>query len=221
MGSIATLAGIDEALSNLNYRNEKALKYRLINAIRGYYTDESSVQTIQSIESDDLVKLLWDTGDDPAIIKNRRKNLNSIKSSINADLKERYKAGRNSEGIIIGPDNVFLCATHTHTGPAVVSALGTNADEAYTEQFIKMVAGSIKMANDRLADAELGMASGSAPGWAFPRRYWMKDGTVRMHPRKGDPDIVRVQGEADPELNVLYVKDQAGKYMAAMVKFPE
>ena len=117
------------------------------------------------------------------------------------------------------PDNVFLCATHTHTGPAIVSALGTNADEAYTEQFIKLVAGSVKMANDRLEDTDLGIRSGSAPGWAFPRRYWMKDGTVRMHPRKGDPDIVRVQGEADPELNVLCAKDKTGKLTAVLVNF--
>ncbi len=119
----------------------------------------------------------------------------------------------------VDPDHVFLCATHTHTGPAVVSALGTNADEIYTEQFIKMVAGSVKMANDRLEDVDLGIGSGSAPGWAFPRRYWMKDGTVKMHPRKGDPNIVRVQGEADPELNVLYVKNKADEAIAIMVNF--
>jgi len=119
----------------------------------------------------------------------------------------------------IDPDHVFLCATHTHTGPAVVSALGTNADEIYTEQFIKMVAGSVKMANDRLEDVDLGIGSGSAPGWAFPRRYWMKDGTVKMHPWKGDPNIVRVQGEADPELNVLYVRSKADEVIAIMVNF--
>ena len=77
----------------------------------------------------------------------------------------------------------------------------------------------MKMANDRLEDVDLGIGSGSAPGWAFPRRYWMKDGTVKMHPRKGDPKIVRVQGEADPELNVLYVKSKAGEVIAIMVNF--
>jgi hypothetical protein len=127
----------------------------------------------------------------------------------------RDVVGRETD---IDPDNVFLCATHTHTGPAVVSALGTNADEEYREQFIKLVAGSVKMANDRLEGADLGIGSGSAPGWAFPRRYWMKDGTVRMHPRKGDPDIVRVQGEADPELNVIYAK-KAGEVSAVLVNF--
>lgn len=45
----------------------------------------------------------------------------------------------------------------------------------------------------------------------------MKDGTVRMHPRKGDPDIVRVQGKADPELNVLYVESK--KVTAMLINF--
>jgi hypothetical protein len=119
----------------------------------------------------------------------------------------------------IDPENVFMCGTHTHTGPAVVSALGTNADEEYTRQFIKLVAGSVKLANDKLQKVNLGIGSGSAPGWAFPRRYWMKDGTVKMHPRKGDPNIVRVQGKADPEMNVLYVKNNWGDIPAILVNF--
>ncbi len=119
----------------------------------------------------------------------------------------------------IDPEHVFLCATHTHTGPAVVSALGTNQDEEYTAQFIKFVAGAVKLANDRLEDAVVGIGSGQAPGWAFPRRYWMKDGTVRMHPRKGDPDIVQVQGSADPELNVLYVQNMKGQVISVLVNF--
>jgi len=128
----------------------------------------------------------------------------------------RNIVGRETD---IDPDNVFLCGTHTHSGPAIVSVLGTDADEAYTEHFMKMVAGSVQMANDRLGDASLGIGSGSAPGWAFPRRYWMKDGTVKMHPRKDDPEIIRAQGEADPELNVLYAKNEGGEVIAIMVNF--
>jgi len=119
----------------------------------------------------------------------------------------------------IPPEHLFLCATHTHTGPAIVSALGTNADPAYTEQFIKLVAGAVKMAEDRLEDADIGYGSGDGSGWAFPRRYWMKDGTVRMHPRKGDENIVRVQGKSDPQLNVLYAKNKAGETKAMLVNF--
>ncbi|MBN1850468.1 MAG: SUMF1/EgtB/PvdO family nonheme iron enzyme [Deltaproteobacteria bacterium] len=106
MRSIITLAGIDEAVSNLRY-SEKALKYRLIQSIRAFYTDDISIETIMEIPSDALIQKLWETGHDPIAIRNRRKNLSSIKSSINADLNRLHEEGKNSEGIIIGPANVF------------------------------------------------------------------------------------------------------------------
>lgn len=138
--------------------------------------------------------------------------------SIGNTLRDRIRAIVEKE-TDINPNHVLLCGTHTHTGPAVVSALGTDADEAYRDWFVKAVAGAVKVANDRLQDASLGIGSGNAPGWAFPRRYWMKGGYVQMHPRKGDPNIVKVQGSADPQLNVLYVSTPDDKAIAVMVNF--
>jgi formylglycine-generating enzyme required for sulfatase activity len=40
-------------------------------------------------------------------MKSKRKNLNSIRSSINSDLMKLFRDGKNPEGIIIGPSNVF------------------------------------------------------------------------------------------------------------------
>ena len=107
MAFVITIQGIDQAISNLNYTNKKALKYRLVNTIRGYYADESSIESIQEIDTDELLKVLWNTGDDPRAIKNRRRNLNSIKSSVNADLKRLYEEGKNPEGIAIESTNIF------------------------------------------------------------------------------------------------------------------
>ncbi|MEE8299956.1 MAG: hypothetical protein V3R28_01470, partial [Desulfatiglandales bacterium] len=107
MAFVITIQGIDQAISNLNYTNKKALKYRLVNTIRGYYADESSIESIPEIDTDELVKVLWNTGDDPRAIKSRRRNLNSIKSSVNADLKRLYEEGKNPEGIAIGSTNIF------------------------------------------------------------------------------------------------------------------
>ena len=107
MKTIVTLNGIDQAISSLHYNNENALKYRLINAIRKHYSDESSVGQVTEINIDDLVIQLWETGNNPSVIRNRKKNFNSIKSSINAELEKRYGDGENSEGVIIGPSNTF------------------------------------------------------------------------------------------------------------------
>ncbi len=108
MAAVISLKGINQAIFNLNYENEKTLKYGLVHAISRLYEDESSVESIQGIDREELVKVLWDTGDDPAIIKSKRKNLSSIKSSVNADLKKLYKDGKNPEGISIGRNNIFV-----------------------------------------------------------------------------------------------------------------
>ncbi|MDD5450902.1 MAG: SUMF1/EgtB/PvdO family nonheme iron enzyme [Desulfovibrionales bacterium] len=106
--TVISLKGIDEAISNLNYRDHKTLKYRLIHAVREFYESENAVTTLQGIDTDRLVTALWDTGDDPSAIKPKRKNLSSIKSSVNADFKRLYEDGKNPEGIIIGRGNIFV-----------------------------------------------------------------------------------------------------------------
>jgi len=108
VSSVITIKGIDQGISNLNCRDKNALKYRLVNIIRQFYENENSVESMQGIDRDELVKLLWNIGDDPAIIKKKRKNLSSIKSSVNDNLKKFYKEKKNPEGIILGPTNIFV-----------------------------------------------------------------------------------------------------------------
>ncbi|MBW2561408.1 MAG: hypothetical protein JRE40_11210, partial [Deltaproteobacteria bacterium] len=86
MALAVTIQGIDEALSHFNYKNKPALKYRFIGLIREHYEDESAIETIEGIDADELIKVLWDTGNDPVAVKNRRKNLKSVKSAINNEL---------------------------------------------------------------------------------------------------------------------------------------
>jgi hypothetical protein len=107
MASVITLQGIDRAISNLNYRSKKSLKYRLVNAIRQFYTDQASVDTIREIDVHRLAKTLWDAQDAPETTQERRKSLRRIRYSVNADLRKLYNVGKNPEGIVIGPTNVF------------------------------------------------------------------------------------------------------------------
>lgn len=103
-----TLSGIDQAISGLSYRNEKALKYRLLHAIRQRCMDEKRIADLQEIETDELVRALWDTGDNTAIIVSRRKNLNSVRSTVNSDLKKLFKEGKNPQGLILSAKNTFV-----------------------------------------------------------------------------------------------------------------
>jgi tetratricopeptide (TPR) repeat protein len=108
MASLITLEGIDQAISNLTYKNKNALKYRLVTTIRQYYKDENSVETIQGIDADELAKVLWNIGDDPTATESKRKNLRRIRYALNTDLRGLYKEGKNPEGITIGPTNIFV-----------------------------------------------------------------------------------------------------------------
>jgi hypothetical protein len=107
MASLITLKGIDQAIANLNYQNKKSLKYRLVTVLRQFYEDESSVESLPGIDTDELIRLLWGTVDDPATAKEKRKNLRRIRYSVNVDLRTLYRKEKNPEGIIIGPTNTF------------------------------------------------------------------------------------------------------------------
>ena len=108
MASAITLEGIDQTISNLKYKNKSTLKYRFVQHIKQYYTSENSVEFLNEIEHEELIKALWDTDHSFEAIKNKRKNLNGVRSSVNADLKKLYEKGENPEGIKIGSRNIFI-----------------------------------------------------------------------------------------------------------------
>jgi formylglycine-generating enzyme required for sulfatase activity len=107
VATILILKDIDEAIANLGYKNKDTLKCKLVHAIRQYYLDEISTETIQAIDTEELVKTLWSVDGDSESIKSKKKNISSVKSGINADLKRLYQEGRNPQGVIIGQSNVF------------------------------------------------------------------------------------------------------------------
>ena len=102
-----SLEGIESAISGLNYRNPNTAKARLIRAIQSFYQGPDSIDAVKHIDNDELIDRVWDLGGDVAAIKSKRKNLSSIKSSVNTDLNKGWKAGNNPEGITIGPRNTF------------------------------------------------------------------------------------------------------------------
>ncbi len=151
MAAVISLKGIDQAIADLDYQNENTLKYRLVHAIRAFYQeDESSIQTLQEIDAEVLIKALWgllDTGDDPAVVKAKRKNLSSTKSSVNADLKRLYKDGKNSEGMTIGRSNIFVMSNEAKD--KLITSL--SLDEAAT---LKKIAESLSIIKEVLSSPE-------------------------------------------------------------------
>ncbi len=107
MPSSISIEGIDQAISHLNYRNIHAPKYKLIQAIRQYYDSNEKIESMQRIDTDVLIQIMWDIGNEAELIKSKRKNYNSIRSTVNTDLMKLYHENKNPEGITISSNNIF------------------------------------------------------------------------------------------------------------------
>lgn len=152
MVAAISIKGIDEAISNLNYQNPQALKYKLVHVVRDFYEDESSVKSLQKINAEELIRAIWDTDDDSDIIKGKRKNLSSTKSSVNSDLRRLYREGKNPEGVIIGRDNVFVMSDEAKDEIlSTFSAGGAAAGEAAS---LRQIAESLSVIKEVLSKRE-------------------------------------------------------------------
>ncbi|MEW6290551.1 MAG: SUMF1/EgtB/PvdO family nonheme iron enzyme [Thermodesulfobacteriota bacterium] len=103
--ALITHQGMSEAIANLQ-PNPATLKGRLISLIHSYFPAEESLEKIDAIAAEDLIRQLWGIAD-PEDIRQKKKNLSSLKSAINKDLKNLARQGKNPEGLVIGRDNVF------------------------------------------------------------------------------------------------------------------
>lgn len=110
----------------------------------------------------------------------------------------------------IAPENVLIAATHTHTGPAIIGALGTPEEEGYGEWVAPRIADAFTLALERLQPAQVAHAAGSCPGEVHNRRWHMKDGSVRMNPGHQNPDAVCPAGPTDPQLGLMILRAPNG-----------
>ena len=111
-------------------------------------------------------------------------------------------------------DHVMVSATHAHTGPVLANTSQFSRDlggqkqiaRDYTEGLPGLIAGSVRLANERLQAARLSRAKGRCDGLAFNRRYFMRDGSTGWNPGKLNPNIAMAAGPTDPEVGILYVE---------------
>ena len=101
-----SLEGIGQAIKGLAYK-ENSKKYKVISAINDYYVSAKSIDDVVSIDTDTLIKKIWNLKETPSKIKTKRRNFSSLKSSINKDLKKLSDKGKNPENIVITDSNIF------------------------------------------------------------------------------------------------------------------
>jgi neutral ceramidase len=127
----------------------------------------------------------------------------------------------------IPEDRVMISATHTHTGPVLLSAgsrYNLEGDmlriaEQYAADLPKKIAESVRLADAALQPARISAGRGREDSLTFNRRYIMKDGSVGWNPGKLNPDIVRPAGPIDPDVPVIFFETPEAAPLAVCVNY--
>ncbi len=112
MAPVVTSEGIKAALSCI-YARPDTLKGRYVEMIREAY-EEGDGATPAGISTEAVIERLWGATE-PQEVKRRRRNLSSLRSSINKELRRAWEEGRNPQGLVIGPDNHFVISDEAKT----------------------------------------------------------------------------------------------------------
>ncbi len=134
-----------------------------------------------------------------------------------------------STGIPI--ERICVAATHTHSAPSVMGALGTGVDEEYARFLPGRIAEAIQSAARNLAPARIGWAVVADSEHTNCRRWVRRPdrigpdpfgaSTIRamMHPGYQNPDYVGPAGPKDPGLTVLSVQSPEGRPIALVANY--
>jgi hypothetical protein len=128
-------------------------------------------------------------------------------------------------------DHMLIAATHTHSAPAAMGALGCKADAEYAAALPAWIAESIEGAVRNLEPARLGWGVVDDHAHTFCRRWIRRpDRTIEdpfgrrsvranMHPGHQNPDVVGPSGPVDPGLTLLSVQSASGRPIAVLANY--
>jgi hypothetical protein len=151
--------------------------------------------------------------------------------AIDVCMLDRDNVARVRQSIAAGcgvpPENVLVHATHTHSGPAISSALEMGIDlarhQADIEAFLDRAASAVAAANDCLAEGSLAVGYSREDRISFNRRLRRSDGTTQMNWEalgpNFDPDQIEgTWGKIDPQVTCLVV-EYKGEPTVGVVNF--
>ena len=113
--------------------------------------------------------------------------------------------------------HILVAASHTHCGGPIVDCFASSRDLEYSRMVSERIAEAVAAAHAAKVDARLAALSGEARGTGFNRRFFMRDGSLRTHPGKMNPDIDRPAGPVDPEVGVLAAETLDGELLGCVV----
>ena len=131
----------------------------------------------------------------------------------------------------IRPDRMLISATHTHSAPASMGCLGTDADPAYIPLLRIKLCEAIVAAEKNLEPARVGWGSIDAAEYTALRRWVRRpdrvekdpfgNPTVRanMHAARNPDDVTGESGPEDPDLQLISFQAKDGRPLAVLGNF--
>ncbi|MDR3618367.1 MAG: LamG domain-containing protein [Paludisphaera borealis] len=131
----------------------------------------------------------------------------------------------------IAVDRMLIAATHTHTAPSVMGALGTPVDPAYAAFLPAKIAEGIERAAAALTPAKVGWAAIDDEAHTHCRRwirrsdrmiedpFGVRNVRANMHPGHVNPDVVGPSGAVDPGLTLLAIQSTSGRPIAVLANY--
>jgi hypothetical protein len=126
---------------------------------------------------------------------------------------------------------MLISATHTHSAPAAMGALGTDPVPEYAAMLEAWIAEAIVGAVRNLVPAQVGWTSVQAPGHTYCRRWILRPDKMRkdpfgqltiranMHPGYQNPDFIGPAGPRDPELSLVSFRTSDGRPIALLANY--
>ena len=129
------------------------------------------------------------------------------------------------------PDRTLISATHTHSAPSCMGALGTEADPNYVTFLREKLVESFVAAEANLEPARVGWGVGDAGEFTALRRWIRRPDrlaedplgnlTVRanMHAARNWDDVTGESGPEDPALSLISFQSLDGRPIAVLANF--
>ncbi len=146
------------------------------------------------------------------------------------ELLDEVKA-RASRATGIPPERMLIAATHTHSAPPLMGALGTDPNPEYAARVRERLVHLLEQGAARLLPARIGWAAVDAPEYTHCRQWILRPDKIRqdpfgeptvranMHPGYQNPEFIGPTGPVDPELSLVAVQSPGGEPLAVLANY--
>ena len=182
---------------------------RVINGELGRPIQGATVDRCAESVRDDLEANALFLRSDDATVLLISCDLAGIVPEVTADVRE---AASRATGI--PARNIIVAATHTHSGPSVISTNYTKpVDVEYLTRLPAWLTDLATEAVEGASPCRVAWGVGAAR-IGYNRRCCWADGSHTMHGDSSRHDFVGLEGPDDPQHAALFVEDEAGKLLA-------